>query len=250
MTTTELFRLKVVVAFCGTAICCFSGFAASMSNSPSTSSAVSMAPVAASGYQGSVTQIRGPVSQTGIAASPPLTANSSSFLDSKFVSSSIGLIGGAVGFLLSRWIAERTKKREEDEQYCCLLVSAANELEFYAEKFTFLSSQLAQYLAGTGVIPSYQFYPAFLEQIKIRISGLMRDADVLKEIGHCHFELSHICERMAIFKKQCDDPAPLAPMITKNTRGFKELVDSNIPVFQKIAAVLRDQAKTTLAKWH
>jgi len=75
----------------------------------------------------------------------------------------------------------------------------------------------------------------------------MRDIDLLKEVGHCHFELCHICERLVIFKREADKPPEeknIKLMIKFNVSGFKNLVDSNIPVFRKTAATLLNASKT------
>lgn len=209
--------------------------------------------VGASASKGANTQNTSNTSQDSGASSPKSKASVGAFLlqvlNSNFASAFIGLLGGIVGFFVSRRIETGTKKREEDERYFCVLQSVANELDFYADKFKFLSGQLQDSLAGEGIIPSYQFYPSFLEQGKIRLSGFMRNPSILKEVGHCHFELSHIRERLSIFINQFDDLASPAPMMKTNTQGFLKLVESNIPVFQANAALLRDEAKAAMVKW-
>ena len=160
-------------------------------------------------------------------------------LDSNLASAFVGLIGGAVGFFVARRLEDQKATREEDNRYCCLLESISNELEFYAGKLEFLSGQLRDFLAGTGVVPSYTFYPAFLEQGKLRMNDFMRNSNLVKEVGHCHFELHHICERLEVFKRECNDATLPPPLRQANTQGFKRLVDSNVPVFRANAAALR-----------
>ena len=163
------------------------------------------------------------------------------FWDSHFMATCNGLICVVVGFVLS-WGAQCwQKRRENNTRYRCLLESVANELDFYADKFNFLSAQISTFLAERRIIPSYKFYPSFLEQGKLRLNEFMRNSDLVKQVGHCHFELGHICERMEIFRRECDVTNPL-PMA--NAIGFKRLVDSNIPVFKTTADALRKEAKT------
>jgi hypothetical protein len=159
----------------------------------------------------------------------------------KFLNS--GVVGVVVGFFLS-WVFQRRERRQENNtRYRCLLESIANELDFYADKLTFLSKQISQFLDGSGVIPSYKFYPSFLEQGKLRMNEFMRNSGLVKDVGHCHFELSHICERMDLFRRECEATNPRAMVLT-NGRGFKGLVDSNIPVFRATATALREEAET------
>lgn len=186
---------------------------------------------------------------SGASSSKDDSSSVSRVLDSNLAAACIGLIGGAVGFFIARYLDRSSKRRDEEERYCVLLESLANELEFYADKFGFLSDQLAGFIGGSGIVPSYTFYPNFLEQGKIRMNEFMRNSKLVKEVGHCHFELSHICERMENFKKQSEDGTSPHPMLIGNANGFKGLVDSNIPVFKTNALALRQEAKTVQAAW-
>jgi len=90
-------------------------------------------------------------------------------LNSNFASALIGLVGGAIGFVMAQWWERRNRRYEEDQKYGYILESTANELIFYADKMNYLSGQLNEFLEN-GIIPSYTFYPGLLERSKIQFN--------------------------------------------------------------------------------
>ena len=162
----------------------------------------------------------------------------------------VGLVAGVVatflGFLLNQYQQDNKDTIKEIKEYIAALQSAANELEFYTDKLQQLSSELDALVKRleawktNWVIPTYSIYPDFLEKCKTTISVFHKNPKLVKEVGHCHFELCHILARLDFLKKEMNAIIEgSAADITRelNTRrincgGFKALVDSNIPVFQ------------------
>ncbi len=180
----------------------------------------------------------------------------------KFV---VGIIGGLIGvggvvlgFLLNQYHQESKERIKELNEYIAALQSAANELDFYRAKLTQLSGELEAIAAKASswradwIIPTYSIYPSFLEKCKITINAFQRNAYLVKEIGHCHFELCHILERMNVLKHDLrTELSTDARILTEqlkthfgNAKGFKGLVDSNIPVFKAASeAILAEKTK-------
>ena len=162
----------------------------------------------------------------------------------------VGVVGGVVatfvGFLLNQRYQDDKEKIKNLKEYIATLYSAANELEFYTDKLKQLSGELdclieqLRHWRTEWIIPTYSIYPDFLEQCKITINRFHRNPTLVKDIGHCHFELCHILERLDLLKRQMYAPLPTdAAALTQqlqlhrvNANGFKGLVDANIPVFQ------------------
>jgi hypothetical protein len=183
-----------------------------------------------------------------IAASFLMLAEASS--DSWGIKILVGVVAGVVatflGFLLNQYHQDSKETIKETKEYIASLQSAANELEFYTGKLQQLSSELEalekrlEAWKTNWVIPTYSIYPDFLEKCKITISAFHKNPKLVKEVGHCHFELCHILARLDFLKKEMNTTMEgSATDITRelNTRrincgGFKALVDENIPVFK------------------
>ena len=164
----------------------------------------------------------------------------------KLASFAGGIVATFLGFLLNQRYQNDKEKIKELKEYIASLQSAANELEFYGEKLKQLSGEVDRLIGALRdwrtdwIIPTYSIYPDFLEKCKITINTFHKNPVLIKEIGHCHFELCHILARLDLLKEQMFSPLPQNPAaLTEqlkihrvNANGFKGLVDSNIPVFK------------------
>ena len=120
-------------------------------------------------------------------------------------------------------------------------------MEFYNDKLHQLSDEARKIITAIGtnsnpIIPTYSLYPKFLENSKINLNKFYRNIDIVKRIGHCHFELSHIQERLELIKKELRilyDPQ----LQISNVGGFKGLVDSNIIEFQGMINDINSELK-------
>lgn len=163
----------------------------------------------------------------------------------------VAIVGGVVATFVGFFLNQRQQKEKDKEkdlkEYVIALQSTANELVFYKQKLTQLSNDLANLLhqiknMQAWIIPSYGVYPDFLEKCKETLNTFFKNSDLVREIGHCHFELCHIRERLESLKAELRtpiEPGPIFDVMPKvsrigvNVEGLKLLVDSNIPVFEK-----------------
>ena len=164
----------------------------------------------------------------------------------KLASFAGGIVATFLGFLLNQRYQNDKEKIKELKEYIVSLQSAANELEFYGNKLKQLSGELDKLATALKawetnfIIPTYSIYPNFLEKCKATINAFHKNPHLVKEVGHCHFELCHILARLDLLKNQMYAPLPTDPRMRTehlkmhcfNANGFKGLVDSNIPVFK------------------
>jgi hypothetical protein len=158
-----------------------------------------------------------------------------------------GIVATFVGFFLNQRQQKEKAKEKDLKEYIIALQSTANELGFYKQKLTQLSDDLAKLShqmknMQAWVIPSYSVYPDFLEKCKGTLNVFFKNPDLVRDIGHCHFELCHIKERLESIKTELQTPIEPGPVfevmpkvsrIHANVEGLKLLVDSNLPVFGK-----------------
>ena len=175
----------------------------------------------------------------------------------KLASFAGGIVATFLGFLLNQRYQNDKEKIKELKEYIVSLQSAANELEFYGGKLKQLSGELENLVNAlqrrdtNWIIPTYSIYPDFLEKCKITISAFHKNPNLVKEVGHCHFELCHILARLDLHKEQMSVPLPAGLLLNAqlavhfaNANGFKGLVDSNIPVFKATReAILAEKLK-------
>jgi hypothetical protein len=176
----------------------------------------------------------------------------------KLASFAGGIVATFLGFLLNQRYQNDKEKIKEFKEYISSLQSAANELEFYGDKLKQLSGELDRLIGALRewrtdwIIATYSIYPEFLEKCKITINTFHKNPHLVKEVGHCHFELCHILARLDFLKEQMFAPLPQHPAaLTEqlkihrvNANGFKGLVDSNIPVFKATCdLILSEKAK-------
>jgi hypothetical protein len=156
-------------------------------------------------------------------------------LNSNLVAALIGFLAALLIWRLSEWSQAKRKKRDYEMKYLALLRAIQNELIFYKNKFEFLSNQIGDAVEaamhGRPVArPSYSFYPAFLERAKQELCSFFKNEELVRELGHCYFELCHIVERVEWYKSVQVERLVFE---VNNIRGVKTLIDSNIPVFER-----------------
>lgn len=112
----------------------------------------------------------------------------------------------AFGFWLNQtWQRERERK-ERYQHALAVLTATAMELGFYAAKLDYLANFLAEKIERTVgpvegiVIPSFDFYPAFLEKMKLELVAHDETADLVPTIGECHYELGHIQAKLESYR--------------------------------------------------
>ncbi len=113
----------------------------------------------------------------------------------------LGVIVSFLSLLLHGWYRDKKDEKNESKKYSLCLVSTKNELPFYLDKLIQLSDNISEIINAIQnesliIIPSYSLYPDFLEKTKIEINSYFRNSQLVRDIGHCHFELSHISERL------------------------------------------------------
>jgi hypothetical protein len=168
-----------------------------------------------------------------------------------------GVVATFVGFLLNQRHQDYKEKVKELKEYIVALQAAADELEFYGYKLNQLSSELAglakkvEEWSVDWIVPSYSIYPNFLEKCKSTIYTFYKNPTLVKDVGHCHFELCHILERLNLMRRELRAPLESEGAArTKqlrvhlfNVNGFKGLVDSNIPVFKRVREAILSERK-------
>jgi uncharacterized membrane protein len=116
-----------------------------------------------------------------------------------------------VGVLIILVLQYRDKHNDEIHKYYNCLTATKYEIEFYKAKIEQLSGEVTTNItalqnSGTAnnpvvhpVFPTYRFYPNFLENQKIELSKFHFNSDLVKEVGTCHFELSHALSRLDFY---------------------------------------------------
>src|SRR5437870_872404 len=115
----------------------------------------------------------------------------------------IGAGAAILTLLLGETIQYYRRAFKELNDYIIALEFARNELVFYLGKLKQLVDELdAAEREITHrrkpIIPTYDVYPSFLEQAKITLARLYKNAQLVQQVGHCHYELSHIRQRLTL----------------------------------------------------
>ena len=130
------------------------------------------------------------------------------------------------------------KSVSERQNYLTTLLTTQNELAFYRAKFIQLSGEVgaAVTAAQSGqsvILPTYRFYPDFLENQKIELTKFHIDSELIKDLGQCHFELRHIVERLTLYLEQMNSlNSQNVTIYLGNALGFKGLLDVNTKTFE------------------
>jgi hypothetical protein len=155
----------------------------------------------------------------------------------------LGTVTASIGFFVSRWWDGRCARNEADTRYRNLLIAVLRELGSYLGVLGTLVQQLAiiekhctpgcpEY-GKPPFIPSYDLDASFLERMKYELATCNRNSKVEQAIWDCHFELSHIGERLGHLKLgRVADKEDLA-RYGVNVSGFRQLVLSGQRLFAK-----------------
>lgn len=162
------------------------------------------------------------------------------FISNPFTSAALASI---ITLIATNIYNARQKRKEELANYKSLLSSTNNELEFYISKLEQLkidSNNIINAIKTQNsppIIPTYSIYPRFLENSKIELSKFYKNSDIIKRVGHCHFELSHICERLELIKKELRTNYDPQKEVA-NIGGFLKLVESNLIEFNDVVRTI------------
>jgi hypothetical protein len=177
----------------------------------------------------------------------------SSFLDSTLFGAIIGAAFAIIAVFLGQELQRRHQEKKEIKNYIAILKSASNELLFYHGKLTQLHSEVGaiigdlQNLKVRDIIhPSYDLYPSYLEYLKSAISGYSRNPEIIQQIAHCHFELSHIMNRLNLSRSELDmnmirSSSTYRMTALKNTQGFQNLIRAGIDSFRQAETILKKE---------
>lgn len=180
--------------------------------------------------------------------------NTSEILNNVAILIFIPIIVAVLSSWVTLWLTNRTnnklKKEDDEKKYLNLVISTINELEFYLTKLNQLTTEAQAIILNLSsqtpvLIPTYSLYPSFLEQAKLNLSSFNKNPELVKRVGHCHFELSHIQQRLELMKAELRAKSNL-PALISNVGGFKALVDSNITEFNLVISELRKELKQPL----
>lgn len=164
------------------------------------------------------------------------------FISNPFTSAALASI---ITLILTNFYKNRLKKKEEINNYKVLLLSTKNELEFYISKLKQLDNESLSIIHNIRInekpiIPTYSLYPKYLEDAKIRINIFFKNADIVKRISHCHFELSHLSERLELMKKELRTDYD-SDIEISNVGGLNKLESSNIREFTDVIEELSSE---------
>ena len=171
-----------------------------------------------------------------------ITSKNSDILDSSLFAA---IVASLLTIILSESIKKIKNNKSKKNNYKILLINTQNEVAFYKDKLEQLSLESFKIYndiinGKDPIIPTYDLYPDFLEQSKIKLNKLFMNSKIVKNIGECHYELSHIKERLNLMKstlRKNYDPK----IQVKNVQGFKKLVDKNITQFKQLLVLIKKE---------
>lgn len=153
-----------------------------------------------------------------------------------------GAIGVLVGLVIREiWVLVKDRRASRG-RLRTLTTVAHDEITFYLAKLQQLEEELGAFvktitgLGGTQVFtPSYTVYPDFLEhQRRLIAEHRLSSSEIVRDLGHCAFELRHIAKRMA------DARTAGAPTLAvSDWSGTHGLVSKNVKVFQAMQEKLK-----------
>ena len=152
-------------------------------------------------------------------------------------------IGAALGVAIREVWALWKERRARRARLRVLLQVARDEVQFYLQKLQQLAQEIGQFLQATQqggtqrFTPSYTLYPEFLEhQRRLLAEHSLAKQDVVRDLGHCAFELRHITKRLA-------DARTLqgGVLATQDWTGTHGLVAANIATFQNMLMLLQER---------
>jgi uncharacterized coiled-coil DUF342 family protein len=146
-----------------------------------------------------------------------------------------GVVASFIGFVIKEsWQNTKTKKSKMDAELA-MLRSIRNEIEFYHGKLKQLSQELRPeyFRRDDGVIlPSYDFYPSFIERSKNEMLGTSRDDELIRIVGNCHFELCHTQGKLTSFRMNVNQRRRVDEELLVNADGLRQLVDNTASEFE------------------
>lgn len=157
--------------------------------------------------------------------------------------------------MFAQFVADKLHKRRALKQqlmdYASILSFARTELEFYLEKLEALRKDLenvrneVSFERHSIVIPTYDFFPLFLEKTKVSVSQFARSSQPVEFLGKCHFELSHVAGRLSqvkdVLASYSKSPATQRTHAGSYLNGFISLVENTEKLYKVSIPVLDDE---------
>lgn len=143
------------------------------------------------------------------------------------------LIVALIIFMINSAYHRNQNKKQRNDRYRSLLIATKREVQLYQEKLADLKKHcngiIEKLEADEGVvIPSYSFYPNYLETMKLKLVEYCNNTEILDELSNYHFELSHVAARLEIMKDRLRPKNRNNKKETKNTKGLKLLTETTI----------------------
>jgi hypothetical protein len=150
------------------------------------------------------------------------------------------------------------EKNLKNKHLSCLK-SIKNELSLYLDKIRQLHNDTESSISALEQEnfpsrPTYDIYTHLLEQLQIKLVEFENDEDLTKAISVAHYELSHIKNRLHLYKCHLDNPPRIAAfsteidfeIILRNTRGFRELLTRSLHEYPITIKAIEDK----ISKYH
>jgi hypothetical protein len=170
--------------------------------------------------------------------------NLETLLNSNAASALIGAASGVAGFLASEWMQRWRRKNERREKYVAGISAALAEISFYAQKLKQISSDttfIAEHsneFSGVNLVPSYKVYPEHIEKLKIEICGETKNRELAVMLVQCHYDLSHVAEKMASLVQM---GSKSGDFISLNAKQLARVADSTVKHFELTATILETE---------
>jgi len=156
-----------------------------------------------------------------------------------------GLIGALIVLVISEILRNRREKKDHKRNYITTLQVVKDEIEFYYGKFAFLHHHNELILKDlrqedSPIIPTFSFYPDHIGSLKQDLCAFQMNHDIIKLVTMCHFELTHISERLNhqkdVLRSEYD-----SELMIKNIEGFNILINNGIKLFTEAIEVLNKE---------
>ncbi len=108
------------------------------------------------------------------------------------------ILATAFGFWLNQAWQEAKERRARLKRGIALLAAAEAELGSYEGKLALMVGMLEDFVRANGdLLPSFDFYPAFLEKLKMELIESSETSAMASLIGECEYELAHVQAKLA-----------------------------------------------------
>ena len=125
---------------------------------------------------------------------------------SKLVTFIFGVAALYIGFILNQTWQREKERKERLHKIIALLGAIEKELDFYRSKLNALVNDLEDELKQEigpmkGLaIPSYDFYPAFLEKAKNALVDYHETSDLVAVVSECHYGVGSVQAKLDSYR--------------------------------------------------